>query len=127
MVPLKGNVTITQEFLLSKQHPLMEFHVLMCWAHFINRAGLPLFCEKSGAILLVLVGLMAGWQAVQQAVRRYAVDLKIFTDRIIRISQSLIKVQSSTNRVIAQWNYLPSYVVTADSKNGFKLILTEMQ
>ena len=27
---------------------------------FVNRMQLPLLCEKSGAILLVLVGLMAG-------------------------------------------------------------------
>ena len=30
---------------------------------FVNRTRFPLLCEKSGAILLVLVGLMAGWQA----------------------------------------------------------------
>ena len=29
---------------------------------FVNRMRLPLLCEKSGAILLVLVGLMAGGQ-----------------------------------------------------------------
>ena len=28
---------------------------------FVNRARLPLLCEKSGAMLLVLVGLMVGW------------------------------------------------------------------
>ena len=41
---------------------------------FVNRTRLPLLYEKSGAILLVLVGLMAGRPAgrlaVQQAVRR---------------------------------------------------------
>jgi len=31
---------------------------------------LPFLCEKSGAIALVLPGLMAGWQAVSQSVRR---------------------------------------------------------
>ena len=32
--------------------------------HFcINRTQLPLLCENSGAILLVLVGLTAAWQA----------------------------------------------------------------
>ena len=44
---------------------------------FVNWTQLPLLCEKSGAILLVLVGLMAGspagrpevWQAGRQAVR----------------------------------------------------------
>ena len=30
---------------------------------FVNRTRLPLLCEKSGAILLVLVGLTAGWLA----------------------------------------------------------------
>ena len=34
---------------------------------FINRTRLPLLCEKSGAILLVLVGLTAAWQAGRQS------------------------------------------------------------
>ena len=34
---------------------------------FVNRTRLPLLCEKSGAILLVLVGLMAAWQAGRQS------------------------------------------------------------
>ena len=29
----------------------------------MNWTGLPLLCEISGALLLVLVGLMAGWLA----------------------------------------------------------------
>ena len=33
---------------------------------FINWTRFPLLCEKSGAILLVLVGLTAGWQAGSQ-------------------------------------------------------------
>ena len=33
---------------------------------FVNRMQLPLLCEKSGAILLVLVGLPAGRQAGSQ-------------------------------------------------------------
>ena len=33
---------------------------------FVNRTRLPLLCEKSGAILLVLVGLTAAWQAGSQ-------------------------------------------------------------
>ena len=41
---------------------------------FVNRMRLPLLCEKSGAILLVLVGLMAGrlasWQAGRLAGRQ---------------------------------------------------------
>ena len=34
---------------------------------FVNRTRLPLLCEKSGAILLVLVGLTAAWQAGRQS------------------------------------------------------------
>ena len=37
---------------------------------FVNWTRLPLLCEKSGAILLVLVGLMAAWQGGSLAVRR---------------------------------------------------------
>ena len=33
---------------------------------FINWTRLPLLCEKSGAILLVIVGLTAAWQASSQ-------------------------------------------------------------
>ena len=50
---------------------------------FINRMRLPLLCEKSGAILLVLVGLTAGRQS-----DKIVVDLKFLkfsTDHIIRI------------------------------------------
>ena len=34
---------------------------------FVDWTQLPLLCEKSGAILLVLVGLMAAWQAGRQS------------------------------------------------------------
>ena len=34
---------------------------------FVNQTRSPLLCEKSGAILLVLVGLMAGRQSGRQA------------------------------------------------------------
>ena len=34
---------------------------------FINRIRLPLLCEKSGAIFLVLVGLTVAWQAGRQS------------------------------------------------------------
>ena len=37
---------------------------------FVNRTRLPLLCEKSRAILLVLVGLTPAWQAGIPAVRR---------------------------------------------------------
>ena len=33
---------------------------------FVNQTRLPLLCEKSGAILLVLLGIMAAWQASSQ-------------------------------------------------------------
>ena len=33
---------------------------------FVNRIRLPLLCEKSGAILLVVVGLTAAWLAGSQ-------------------------------------------------------------
>ena len=44
---------------------------------FINRTRLPLLCEKSRAILLVLVGLTAGWQSGRQS-DKILVDLKNF-------------------------------------------------
>ena len=43
---------------------------------FINRMRLPLLYEKSGAILLVLVGLVAGRPGVQSD--KILVDLLIF-------------------------------------------------
>ena len=44
---------------------------------FVNWTRLPLLCEKFGAILLVLVGLMAGRQAGQQS-DEIMVDFEIF-------------------------------------------------
>ena len=35
--------------------------------HFHKSDTIPLLCEKSGAILLVLVGLTAAWQAGRQS------------------------------------------------------------
>ena len=37
---------------------------------FVNWTRLALLCEKSGAIILVLVGLTAAWQAGSPAVRQ---------------------------------------------------------
>ena len=54
---------------------------------FINRTRLPLLCEKSGAILLVLVGLTAAWQAGRPAVQQsneIRKDLESSTDRIVK-------------------------------------------
>ena len=50
---------------------------------FVNWMQFPLSCEKSGAILLVLVGLTASRQAGWQS-DEILVDFKIFTDHIIR-------------------------------------------
>ena len=53
---------------------------------FVNRMWLPLLCEKSGAILLVLVGLTVGRQADQIQVDSKILELstdctvKIFTE-----------------------------------------------
>ena len=33
---------------------------------FVNPTRLPLLCEKTGALAIVELGLMAGWQAVRQ-------------------------------------------------------------
>ena len=51
---------------------------------FVNRTRFPLLCEKSGAILLVLVGLMAGRQAVRQNSGRFSKFSNLSTDRIVR-------------------------------------------
>ena len=44
---------------------------------FVNGTRLLLLCEKSGAILLVLVGLTAAWQAGRQS-DEIKEDLKTF-------------------------------------------------
>ena len=49
---------------------------------FVNRTQLPLLCEKSGAILIVLLGLIAGRPAVRQNI---GIDMKNFTDCTVRI------------------------------------------
>ena len=38
---------------------------------FINPQRLPLLCEISGAVYLVLVGLMAGWLAGRQNLGKF--------------------------------------------------------
>ena len=38
---------------------------------FINPRRLPLLCEISGAVYLVLVGLMAGWLAGRQNLGKF--------------------------------------------------------
>ena len=64
---------------------------------FVNWTQLPLLCEKSGPILLVLVGLMAGRQAVRQAVRGNTGRFKFFTDCIGRIFTVIQCYYSVTN------------------------------
>ena len=51
---------------------------------FVNWMRLPWLCEKSEAILLVLVGLTAGSSARRQS-DEILVDSKILTDCIVRI------------------------------------------
>ena len=54
---------------------------------FVNWTRLPLLCEKSGAILLVLVGLTAAWQAGSPAGQQsdeIREDLESSTDCIVR-------------------------------------------
>ena len=50
---------------------------------FINWTRLPLLCEKSGTILLALVDLTAGRQAVRRNKGRFEI-LESSTDRIVR-------------------------------------------
>ena len=60
---------------------------------FVNRMRFPLLCEKSGAILLVLVGLMAGRPVVRQNSDRFQnfqISLQIVS---LGFSWSLMKVQ----------------------------------
>ena len=52
---------------------------------FVNQMRLPLLCEKSGAILLVLVGLMAGRLAGQQSDQILVGSKNFSTDRTVRI------------------------------------------
>ena len=64
---------------------------------FVNRTRFPLLCEKSGAILLVLVGLMAGRPAVRRNSGRFQ-NFQI--SLLIVLLRSLTKVQfcySGTN------------------------------
>ena len=51
---------------------------------FVNQTQLPLLCEKSGTILLVVVDLMTDRPGGQQS-DEILVDFKFFTDRIVRI------------------------------------------
>ena len=65
---------------------------------FVNRTRLPLLCEKSEAILLVLVGLTAAWQAGRLAVRQNKGRFEKFWNplliTLLGILQCFTKVQS---------------------------------
>ena len=64
---------------------------------FVNRIRFPLLCEKSGAILLVLVCLTAGRQAGRLAVRRNSGRFRNFQISLLIVllgfPWSLTKVQ----------------------------------
>ena len=76
-------VYITLQVFQFVSHLFLVFFLLglLKYSSFIKQMQFPLLCEKSGAILLVLVGLMAGQQASRQSNK----DLKFFIDHIIRI------------------------------------------
>ena len=65
---------------------------------FINRMQLPLLCEKSGAILLVLVVLTAGRPAGRLNTSRLE-KFKFSTDRTVRIFTEYIKKERCYYRV----------------------------
>ena len=59
---------------------------------FVNRIRFPLLCEKSGAILLVLVGLTAGRPAVRRNSGRFRnFQIRLSTDRVVRFSMEFNK------------------------------------
>ena len=60
---------------------------------FVNRMQLPLLCEKSGAILLVLVGLTAGQQAVIQNTGRFENFKNSLRITSVGFLQCLMKIQ----------------------------------
>ena len=55
---------------------------------FVNQTRFPLLCEKSGAILLVLVGLTAGSQTKFWKISKFS---NLSTDRIVRFFTEFIK------------------------------------
>jgi len=46
---------------------------------FVNKMRLPYLCEKSGAIALVLLGLMAGRLAGRRNSAKFRIFLKLYT------------------------------------------------
>ena len=56
--------------------------------NFVNWAQLSLLCEKSGAILLVLVGLIAGRLAVRRNTGIFSIQIAL-----LEFTQHLTKVQ----------------------------------
>ena len=73
-----------------KRNSKVQWMNLQRNSSFVNQTQFPLLCEKSGAILLVLVGLTAGLQS-----DKIPVDFEIFKSLLIvllRFSRSLTKV-----------------------------------
>ena len=56
-----------------EKNPKAQWMSLQRNSSFVNRTQFPLLCEKSRAMLLVLVGLTAGWQSDE-----ILVDFEIF-------------------------------------------------
>ena len=63
---------------------------------FVVWTRLPLLCEKSGAILLVLVGFTAAWQAGSLAGRQLGRQSD-------EIRQDLINLESSSDRIVMKF------------------------
>jgi len=61
-----------------KRKTMAQWMNLLQNSRFVNKMRLPSLCEKSGAIALMLLGLMAGRLAVRQAGRRNSAKFKNF-------------------------------------------------
>ena len=59
------------------------------WINLVNQTRLPLLCEKSGAILLVLVGLTARRPAVRPNTGRFENFYNSLPIALLGFSQSL--------------------------------------
>ena len=70
-----------------KRNTKVQWMNLQQNSSFINRTRFPLLCERSGAILLVLVGLMAG---SQMKFKIFKISLQIVS---LDFSRNLTKVQ----------------------------------
>ena len=82
---------------------------------FVNWMQLPLLCEKSGAILLVLVGLTAGQQLNEILVDFENLEFSI--DRIIRIFTK-IQCYYIVLPMHFSWLFQINYIVKQARKSG---------